>query len=373
MIPVSRPSLGAQELSAVGSIFDSGWLGMGSSTYEFEEKIKHYLGCEHVIAVNTGTSALHIALDGFGIGPGDEVLVPSMTYAACIQAILATGAVPVFCECYQQNLLMDIDDLKRRITRHTRAVMPVHYCGQACDMDALLALAAENDFYIIEDAAHAFGSTCGQRKIGSFGHATCFSFDPIKIITCGEGGAVTLQDDTKAELIRRKRILGIDTETWHRYRDTRSWSYAVTTNGYRYHMPNINASIGISQLERIEKFIEKRRSICLEYDAHFKGLKTVAPLEVDYAATAPFMYIVRVADDLREKFITRLKEQAIDTGIHYIPNHIHPYFKRFVRTDLPVTESLGAQIVTLPLFYDLSASDVRSVIAAVLNFEKENV
>jgi len=193
LIPVSRPSTGTEELESVRKVLESGWLGMGSTTYVFEEEVKKFIGSKHVIAVNTGTSALHIALDAFGIGPGDEVLVPSITYVASVQTIIATGAIPVFCESHESNLLIDVEDVKQKITNRTKAVMPVHYCGQSCDMGALLSLAEINDIWVIEDAAHAFGSSYKGRNIGSFGHATCFSFDPIKVITCGEGGAVSLQ------------------------------------------------------------------------------------------------------------------------------------------------------------------------------------
>jgi perosamine synthetase len=370
MIPVSRPSTGPEELAAIGRVLESGWLGMGSTTNAFEEEIKKVIGGRHVIAVNTGTSALHIALDAFGVGPGDEVLLPSITYAASVQAIIATGAVPVFCESREADLLIDIDDVKRKITERTKAVMPVHYCGQACDMDALLTLAEENHFWVIEDAAHAFGSTYRGRKVGSFGHATCFSFDPIKVITCGEGGAVVVQDDEKAELIRRKRLLGIDKDTWYRYKNTRTWFYEVTTLGYRYHMPNFCAAIGLTQLQKLEQFIRKRRDICRRYDAAFANLQTVLPLKINYDETVPFMYIVRVLNGQRDAFIGFLKERGVDTGIHYIPNHLHPFFKQYVREPLKRSTELGEQIVTLPLFYAMTEAEIQTVSQSVLDFDR---
>jgi len=369
-IPVARPFIGMDELESIGKVFKTGWLGMGSLTYKFEEEIKKFIGCDHVIAVNTGTSAIHIALDCFGIGQGDEVIIPSITYAAGVQAILATGATPVFCESQKGDLLIDIDDVMKKISDRTKAVMPVHYCGQACDMDSLLNLADKHNFWVIEDAAHAFGSTFKGRRIGSFGHATCFSFDPIKVVTAGEGGAVTVQDEVKAELLRRKRILGIDKETWHRYKDNRSWFYQVTTNGFRYHMPNFCAAIGIEQIKKVEDFISRRRKICLKYDSAFKTLKSIKTLKVDYSETAPFMYLVRILNGERDSFINSLKDCGVDTGIHYIPNHIHPYFKKYAQGPLKVSSELGEQIVTLPLFYALSDSDIDKVIDAVLNFEK---
>ena len=219
--------MGAEELAAVGEVFRTGWLGLGDKTSEFEKTIENYIGCRHAVAVNSGTSALHIAIDGFGIKEGDEVIVPSLTFAGTIQAIISTGATPVFCESRESDLLIDLEDVKRKITPRTKAVIPVHYCGAACDMDALLLLAQEHNFWVVEDAAHAFGSTYKGRRIGSFGHATCFSFDPIKNITCGEGGAVLVQEDKIAERLRSKRILGIDKSAWQRYENTGSWFYEV--------------------------------------------------------------------------------------------------------------------------------------------------
>ncbi len=183
MIPIARPSIGAEELSEVKKAFETGWLGMGATVFEFEKQLKQYLGAEHVIAVNTGTSALHIALEGFGIKQGNEVIVPSLTFAASVQAVISCGAKPVFCDVYEDTLNIDIEDMAKRITPRVKAIMPVHYGGLACKIDELLKIAHDKGIVVIEDAAHAFGSTYQGRKIGTFGDATCFSFDPIKNIT----------------------------------------------------------------------------------------------------------------------------------------------------------------------------------------------
>lgn len=370
MIPVSRPSTGAEELAAIGAVLETGWLGLGATTFEFEEAVKRYLGCRHVVAVNTGTSALHLALDGLGLGPGDEVIMPSLTFAACAQAILATGATPVFCESREEDLLVDVEDVVRRLTPQTRAVIPVHYCGNPCDMDALLALADRHGFRVVEDAAHGFGSTYKGRKLGSFGHLTCFSFDPIKNITCGEGGAVALADDDLAEELRRKRILGIDKDTWHRYKNTRNWFYEVTTRGYRYHLPNFCAAIGLVQLRKVDEFIRRRREICRRYDAAFALLRAVRTLVVDYGEAAPHVYIVRVVNGRRDEFMDFLKERGVATGIHYIANHLHPYFNPYVRDPLPRATALWQEIVTLPLYYDMTDADVGTVIEAVQDCDR---
>ena len=369
MLPVSRPSIGQEELKEVEKVFSTGWLGLGSTVFEFENQLKDYLGAKHALTVNTGTTALHIALDAFGIKDGDEVIVPSLTFCASIQVITALGARPVFCEINPDNLNIDVTDVKKRITNKTKAIMPVHYCGQACDMDALMEIGKNHNIVIIEDAAHAFGSSYKGKKIGSFGDATCFSFDPIKNLTCGEGGAVALSDDKVAEIIRTKRILGIDKDTWHRYRNERAWFYEVTTQGYRYHMSNINAAIGIAQFEKIESFIHRKKEIVQKYNYAFMNINGIKILLWNLKETAPFTYIVRVLDGEREDLIAFLKEKGVGTGVHYIPNHLQAFFKPF-SASLPVTEQLGEEILTIPLYYDMTDEQVSTVIEAVSNFFK---
>ena len=367
MIQISRPSLGPEEAQAVAEVFRTGWLGLGAVTREFEATLEGYLGCPHVIAVNSGTSALHIALSAFGVGKGDEVIVPSITFAASVQAILATGATPVFCESLEETVLMDLDDVTTRITPRTRAVMPVHYGGSPCDLDALLRLAQAHGFVVVEDAAHAFGSSWCGRPIGSFGHATCFSFDPIKTLTCGEGGAVALADPVLAEGIRRRRLLGIDRQSWTRDANARSWSYDVTSEGFRYHLPNFCAAVGLAQFKKIESFIERRRAICREYDRAFRHLTWLKIRPVDYDSVAPHLYVVRLTRGRREMFTEALAAAGVGTGLHYIANHLQPYFRQFAPVPLPVSERLWQSLVTLPLHCELSDADVLTVIDAVLD------
>lgn len=370
-IQIQKPSLGQEELEAVKEVFATGWLGMGAVTREFEEQVKKFLGVKNVIAVNTGTSALHIALDAFGIGEGDEVIVPSLTFAGSIQAILMCGAIPVFCDVYSDTLNMDVEDVMKRTTSKTKAIMPVHYSGLPCQIDEIIKIAKEKKILVIEDAAHAFGSTYKGKKIGTFGDVTCFSFDPIKTITCGEGGATVTDNDEIAKKIILKRILGIDKETWFRYQQKRSWYYEVKTLGFRYHMSNVNAAIGLEQLKKIDRFIQKKQKIVRKYDDAFQGMKKIELLSRNYEETAPFNYIIKVKK-AREELMNFLKENDVIAGVHYIPNHTQPFFRKYY-TPLPVTEKIGKEILTLPLYYDMTDDDVNKVIDCVWKFFKEKI
>lgn len=366
IISVSRPSINKEELEKVQEVFSTNWLGMGSVVKEFEEAVRDYIGVKHVVAVNTGTSAIHLAIDVLGIKPQDEIITPSLTYAAAIQAIIACRGEPVFCDVEESTLNIDIASVERKISKKTRAILPVHYCGNPVDMDTLFSLANKYRLIVIEDACHAFGTIYKGKKIGSFGHLTCFSFDPVKVITCGEGGCVTTNNDAWTDLLQKKRLLGIDKDTWSRYKNKRSWYYDVLVKGYRYHMSNINAAIGLAQMKKINQFIKKRQEIVEAYDNAFKNLEELIILKKDTREISPYCYIIRIKRD-RDKLINFLREKGIETGIHYIPNHLHSFFKQYA-SKLPVTEQVWQEILTLPLYYDMSDKDVELVIDSVKEF-----
>lgn len=370
LIPVSRPSIGAEELEEIKKVFESGWLGLGEWVMKFENTLKEFLGAKNVIAVNTGTTALHISLDALGVKKGDEVIVPSLTFVATLQAIMLTGATPIFCDIEEESLNMDVEDFKKRITKKTKVVIPVHCGGFSCEMDEILNIAHSKNIKVVEDAAHAFGSFYKKRKIGSFGDVTCFSFDPIKNITCGEGGAIATSDKKLAQIIYKKRILGIDKDTWSRYKHKRDWFYNVTTLGFRYHMSNINAAIGLIQIKKFDNFMKRKKEIVKQYDSNFKDILQIKLLKRDYENTAPFNYIIR-AKKSRDKLMEFLKERSIDSGVHYIPNHLQPFFKNFA-TKLPVTETVWQEILTLPLYFDMTDEEVGKVIDSVKEFFKNN-
>jgi dTDP-4-amino-4,6-dideoxygalactose transaminase len=368
LMPTARPAVGEEELAAVSEVLASGWLGSGPKSRAFEEGVAQVLGAKHVVAVNNGTAAIHIALEVFGIGEGDEVIVPSLTFAACPQAVLATGARPVFAEIERNTICLDAGDVASRITPRTRAIMPVHYGGRACDMDSLVELAHANDVLVISDAAHAFGSTYHGKPVASYGDASTFSFDPIKTITCGEGGAVVVQDEEIAKRLRRLRILGIDSEGHARATSVRFHGQVVVDRGFRYHLSDINAAIGLEQLKKYEVMRDRRRGILARYLVALSDVDGAAVLDVDVEAVVPFHFVIRVLDDRRDAVLASLREAGIAAGVHYPPNHLQPFFEGLA-TDkpLPATEEVAGQILTLPLYPALTDQEVDFVCDAFVS------
>jgi len=370
MIKVSRAVTGIEEVGAVKNALDRGYYGLAEKVLEFEEDLRKYLAASCVVALSSGSAALHLALDALGVGEGDEVIVPSLTFVACFQAISATRAKPVPCEIYPNTLLMDIDDVRKKINAKTKVIMPVHYAGNPCEMDSIQKIAEANELRVVEDAAHALGSYYKGRKIGSFGDIIVFSFDSIKNITCGEGGAVICQDPALAELLRQKRLIGIDRKSHTALWKDRKWDFDVKTQGFRYHMSNINAAIGIEQLKKIDRFIKRRKEICKIYDQSFSGLTGLSLLDVNYDVVAPHIYVIRVKNNLRDALLGHLKEMDIETSINYIPNHLHSFYKE-EKLSLPETEKAYQEILTLPLHCGLSDKDVERVITEVKSFFSE--
>jgi perosamine synthetase len=366
MIKVSQGCLGEAELAAVREVFATGYFGHSAPVVAFERALGQYVGAAHVVAVNSGTAALHLALDALGIGPGDEVVVPSITYVASFQAISATGARPVPCEVDPRTLNVDVADVGRRITSRTRALMPVHYAGAVCDLEALEALAATHRLHVVEDAAHALGATRGGRRVGG-GEIACFSFDSIKNITCGEGGAIACRDGELAERMRQARHLGVRRAGDGALGAPRGVAFDVVAQGFRCHMGAINAAIGLVQLGRLEEFVERRRAICRRYDDAFRSLDSVRPIEVDYREAAPHIYVVRVTGGRRDALMRFLRDADVETGINYAPNHLHAYYRR-EGVSLPVSEAVYGEILTLPLHCALSDADVERVIDVVRRF-----
>lgn len=368
MIPVHRPAIGAAELAAVGRVFESRWLGMGAVTKEFEEQLRAYLGVRHVIAVNTGTAALHLALEALDLAPGDEVIVPSLAFVSTAQAIMAVGARPVFCEVEPDTLNMDVTDALARVTARTGAIMPVHYGGLACEMAALLPAARARKIWVVEDAAHAFGSSYKGQTVGTLSDVACFSFDPIKNITCGGGGAIATDNHELATRILPRRNVGMSVDSWDRLGDERNWYYEVIAPGHRYHLSNINAAIGLVQLRHIDEFRARKQAIVRCYDEAFAELRGLKLIAHHAGETFPFSYVVRVLDGRRDALMSYLRTRDIGSAVQFIPNHMQPLFARH-GLRLPVTEQLYDEVLTLPLYVEMTAADVDAVISAVRTFD----
>ena len=367
LIPTHRPSLGAEELAAVKAVFDSGWLGEGQTTRAFEGALRDMLGVPYVMAVSSGTAALHLALEALDLPAGSGVLVPSLTFVASVQAILAARLTPVFCEVDAVTLQLEIEDAGRRCEPHVRAVMPVHFGGSSCDMASILALAGKHGLEVVEDAAHAFGSTHAGQPLGTFGRAGCFSFDPIKNITCGEGGAVATRSAAIAERIGMLRTLGITSDAWSRHAGESPTTYEVRSQGWRCHLPNFNAAIGIVQLGRLASFRSRRQAIVTRYDAAFAGIPQLVRVTRPDRATLPFTYTARVPGGRRDALMAHLRRLGVGSAIEYIPNHLQPAFRDY-RTSLPVTEQLYGEILSLPLFAELTDEEVERAIEGVTTF-----
>ena len=371
MIPTHRPYLGDDELRAVARVFDSRWLGMGADTQAFELALQDFLQVRHVIAVSTGTAALHMALAALDLPAAAEIIMPSLTFVSAPQVALAVGARPIFCEVDPDTLNIDVDDVQPRMTPRTRVIMPLHYGGYACSLDELMCLAGRSGVRLVVDATHAFGSTYKGRPIAEQAHLSCFSFDPIKNITCGGGGAVATNDDELAYRIRLQHNLGIDHDSWKRRQD-KSSSYSVIAPGLRYRMNNLNAAIGLEQLKRFEQFKARRRAIVHQYDRRLADVHGLCLHQHDVETSCPFSYVVRVRNGRRDALSAFLRRREIETLVQFTPNHLHPAFAAHA-TVLPTTEALYGEILTLPLYYELTHEDVETVVAAVRDsFEGES-
>jgi dTDP-4-amino-4,6-dideoxygalactose transaminase len=369
-VPVFVPYVGVDTLKHLTDALDAGWLGMGATTKEFEERIAAYLGLRdrYVVCTNTGTSALHIALLAAGIGPGDEVITPSFNYVADHQAIRATGAEVVMCDVHEDDLGLDAASAAALIGPRTKAIIPLHFAGVPCRIAAVYELAAQHGLRVIEDACHAFGTTVDGAKVGSAGDLQFFSFDPVKIITSIDGGCVITPDRDEVERLQRLRLLGVDKDTTLRYQNKRAWDYDVVSEGFRYHLTNIMASVGVSQIKRVDEFIAGRRTVCERFSAAFEQIPGVRVMRCDYTDVSPFIYSLRVPARRRDDFIDHLAARGVDAGIHFVPVHRHTYFAGARRTPMPVTERAVDEVVTLPLHSLMSERAVERVIEGVWSF-----
>lgn len=361
LIRLSKSCLSSAEKQAVMEVLDSEFLGMGVEVQQFEQALTTFFGRPTTCVAN-GTAAVHLAVQACGIGPGDEVLVPSLTYVASFQAISATGAKPVACDIDPETCILDWRDAERRVTSRTKAVMPVHYSGGVGDLEGIYAFSKRHDLRVIEDAAHAFGTTHHGKRVGGFGDIACFSFDGIKNITSGEGGCVVTGDPAVLRKIQDARLLGVEKDTEKRYTGQRSWEFDVTAQGWRYHMSNIMAAIGLEQLGRFPQMAATRQRLARCYDEMLQGHPRIRLLPRDYDAVVPHIYVVRIKGMSDRKALqSLLLEKGIQTGIHYQPNHELSFYRDPAALPLPVTDAVFPELLTLPLHPDVTTQDVEFI------------
>ncbi|EGR0040974.1 DegT/DnrJ/EryC1/StrS family aminotransferase [Vibrio vulnificus] len=363
-IRLSKSCIGEQEKQAVMAVLDKEYLGMGEEVQKFELALSDYFS-RPAICVSTGTAALQLALEAMDIGAGDEVLVPSLTYVASFQAISATGAKPIACDIDEENLSINVEDVKRKITKQTRAIMIVHYSGFVGNYDSLMEVAKAHKLRVVEDAAHAFGSSYKGKKVGSFGDVTCFSFDGIKNITSGEGGCIVSNDQQLLERCRDARLLGVEKDTEARYRGQRSWDFDVTRQGWRYHMSNIMAAIGLAQFQRHNELGEKRKKLVHHYIYRLTKCDFVFPICQDYSESVPHIFVVKLAEEVdRDIFRANLLERGIESGVHYKPNHLLSLYSSS-SCSTPILDKVFPRLLTLPLHPDMSLSDVDYIVDTI--------
>jgi dTDP-4-amino-4,6-dideoxygalactose transaminase len=372
-IPFYRTPITKRQIESVVRTLKTGWLTSGPACDELERRISGYLGVKHGIAVNSCTAALHLSLIASGIGSGDEVITTPFTFVASVESILHSGATPVIVDIDTSSLNLSPDSAAAKISSRTRAIMPVHVAGLPCDLDSLEQIARDKGISIIHDAAHALGASYGNRMIGATPHISCFSFYATKNLTTGEGGMVTTSDDGLDERIRELRLHGMDRNAWKRYDSTGSWYYEVRSLGYKYNLPDVNAALGLSQLDVFESMQERRARVASWYDEGFADVKEVIvpPRNAD-SVHAWHLYIIRLDTDrlaiTRDEFIRRLSQKGVGTSVHFIPVYRHPFYREALglkASDFPESERAYDRVVTLPLYPGIRRGEVAEVVRRV--------
>ena len=367
------PLIEQEEIDEVVATLRSGWIGTGPKVNRFERMFAAYKGTGHAIAVSSCTAALHLSMLAIGIEPGDEVIVPAMTFGATANAVIHAGGRPVFVDCERDTMNADAGDIERKITPRTRAIIPVHFAGRPCDMDAIAAVAEKHDLAVIEDCAHALEAEYHGRKAGTFGDLGCFSFYVTKNVITGEGGMVITESEEHANKIKVLALHGMSKDAWERFSDEGYKHYQYVYCGYKYNMTDMQASLGIHQLPRIDSYWERRREIWKAYNDAFRDLPvfTPAPEEKD---TRHAYHLYTLLLDIgetgitRDRFLAEMAARNIGTGVHYIALHLHPYFQQqfgYRKGDFPNAEWISERTVSLPLSPGLTSKDQEDVIEAV--------
>ena len=346
---------------------------MGPKTVAFEEKFREYIGSRNAVSMNSCTAALHLALKTIGLGRGDEVLVPAITFTATAEVITYFNAKPVLVDIDDGTFNIDASKIEEKITKKTRAIIPVHYAGQPCDMDEILAIARKHNLSVIEDAAHAVPALYKNQKVGTLGDITCFSFYATKSLTTGEGGMATTENDEWAERMKILRLHGISKDAWKRYTREGSWYYEVIEPGYKYNLTDIQAALGLAQLRKLDWMWKRRKEIAERYTNSFAASEEITtPFVKADRESAWHLYVIKLNPEMlqigRNRFIEELKNEGVSTSVHFIPLYRHPYYKNTLDYKLhqfPTSERVYERIISLPIYPAMTDEHVEQVAASV--------
>ncbi len=367
------PLIEQPEIDEVVASMKSGWLGTGPKVRRFEEMFKDYKGVQHAVALNSCTAALHLSILAAGIQPGDEVIIPTMTFAATANAVIHALGKPVFVDCEKETMNIDPEDILKKISKKTKVIIPVHFAGRPCRMDRIMEIAKKHRLKVIEDCAHAIESEYQGKKTGTFGDFGCFSFYVTKNIVTGEGGMVITDKADDAARIKVLGLHGMSQDAWKRFSDEGYKHYQVVYAGFKYNMMDIQAGIGIHQLARIDEYWKRREVIWKRYNDAFADLPVFRPLPPEPGTKHAYHLYTLLLDTnrsgcTRDQFLERMQAQNIGTGVHYIALHLHPFYQDtfgYKRGDFPNAEWISERTVSIPLSAKLSEPDVNDVITAV--------
>lgn len=367
-IPYGRQSVDEEDIQAVVDVLSSDYLTTGPKIEEFEKKVADYVGAKYAVAVNSGTAALHIACLAAGIGEGDEVVTTPITFAASANCVLYCGAKPVFADILPDTYNIDPEQVEEKITERTKALIPVHYTGQPCDMDRILALAKKHHLIVIEDAAHALGASYRGKRIGSLSDMTCFSFHPVKPITTGEGGMVVTDDETLYRRLLLFRSHGITRDEGLMTEHQGGWYYEQIELGYNYRITDISCALGCSQMDKLDGFLRRRREIAARYDEAFAAAGgIITPKQAEGCQSGWHLYMIQIAGGDRRQAFESLRRAGIGVNVHYIPVYQHPYYRQhgYDSCCCPHAEEFYSHAVSLPIFPALTEEQQEYVIRKV--------
>lgn len=374
------PMIEEEEYEQVREALASNWLSRGPKTQQFEKEFAEFVGARYAIGLNSCTAGLHLALVASGIGPGDEVITSPFTFAASVNTIIHAGATPVLADIDPRTYNINPALIEAKITSRTKAIVPVHYGGQACEMAAILEIARKYGLVVIEDAAHAVYTKYRERMVGSIGDMTVFSFYATKNLCTGEGGMITTDNQELADKLRIYSLHGMSRNAWNRYTSAGSWFYEIEFPGFKYNMTDIQAGLGLAQLHKLERMQQIREQYARQYQESFAALPEIIPPYADPENRhAWHLYVIRIREELlmidRAQFIEELKLENIGTSVHFIPIYRHPYYREhyhFPESDFPVTEQVYRGLISLPLYPKMTPQDVADVIAAVRRIVTKN-